>query len=122
VSDYPILPTRRRFWEAALRAVDPTGSSSLLRTQLRITHEALRQVAEEVVGHVIPGDFMFFQQQTALVQQGILSREISDRILRLSSDGTPAGKLKARICGLVFLIRKLSRDKAPTRASAPPMR
>ena len=111
VSDYPILPTRRRFWEAALRAVDPTGSSSLLRTQLRITHEALRQVAGEVIGHVIPGDFMFFQQQTALVQQGVLSREISDRILRLAADGTKAGKLKSRICGLVFLIRKISRDK-----------
>lgn len=111
VSDYPILPTRRRFWEAALRAVDPSGSSSLLRTQLRITHEALRQVADESIGHVVPGDFMFFQQQTALVQQGILSREISDRILRLAADNTDAGKLKARICGLVFLIRKLSRDK-----------
>lgn len=111
VSDYPILPTRRRFWEAALRAVDPTGSSSLLRTQLRITHEALRQVADELIGHVIPGDFMFFQQQTALVQQGILSREISDRILRLAADGSDEGKLKARVCGLVFLIRKLNRDK-----------
>ncbi len=111
VSDYPILPTRRRFWEAALRAVDPTGSSSLLRTQLRITHEALKQVADEAMGHVIPGDFMFFQQQTALVQQGALSREISDRILRLTASGDEEGELKARICGLVFLIRKLSREK-----------
>jgi hypothetical protein len=111
VLDYPILPTRRRFWEHALHAVDPSGSSSLLRTQLRITHEALREVADEPVGHVIPGDFMFFQQQTALVQQGILSREVSDRILKLHADGTREGGLKARICGLVFLIRKLSRDK-----------
>lgn len=110
VPDYPILPTRRRFWEAALHSVDPTGSSSLLRTQLRITHEALRQVADEVIGHVIPGDFMFFQQQTALVQQGVLSREVSDRILRLD-DGTAKGRTMARICGLVFLIRKLSREK-----------
>lgn len=110
VSDYPILPTRRRFWEHALHAVDPTGSSSLLRTQLRITHEALKEVADEKVGHVIPGDFMFFQQQTALVQQGILSREVSDRIIKLSADGTSEGELKARICGLVFLIRKLSRE------------
>ena len=111
VPDYPILPTRRRFWEIALHAVDPSGSSSLLRTQLRITHEALRDVADRKIGHVIPGDFMFFQQQTALVQQGILSREISDRIIKLKADGTKAGELKARICGLVFLIRKLSRDK-----------
>jgi hypothetical protein len=111
VPDYPILPTRRRFWEVALHAVDPSGSSSLLRTQLRITHEALREVADQTIGHVIPGDFMFFQQQTALVQQGILSREISDRIIKLKADGSRAGELKARICGLVFLIRKLSRDK-----------
>jgi hypothetical protein len=111
VPDYPILPTRRRFWELALHAVDPSGSSSLLRTQLRITHEALREVADQKIGHVIPGDFMFFQQQTALVQQGILSREISDRIIRLKADGSKTGELKARICGLVFLIRKLSRDK-----------
>lgn len=111
VTDYPILPTRRRFWENALHAVDPSGSSSLLRTQLRITHEALRDVADQKVGHVIAGDFMFFQQQTALVQQGILSREVSDRIIKLKADGTTSGALKARICGLVFLIRKLSRDK-----------
>ncbi len=111
VPDYPILPTRRRFWEVALHAVDPSGSSSLLRTQLRITHEALREVADQTIGHVIPGDFMFFQQQTALVQQGILSREISDRIIKLKADGSRVGELKARICGLVFLLRKLSRDK-----------
>jgi hypothetical protein len=111
IPDYPILPTRRRFWEAALRAVDPSGSSSLLRTQLRITHEALRAVADESIGHTIPGDFMFFQQQTPLVQQGVLSREISDRILRLD-DGTEKGRIMARTCGLVFLIRKLSREKS----------
>jgi len=111
IPDYPILPTRRRFWEAALRSVDPSGSSSLLRTQLRITHEALRTVAEEPVGHTIPGDFMFFQQQTPLVQQGVLSREISDRILRLN-DGSDRGRLMARTCGLVFLIRKLPRERS----------
>jgi hypothetical protein len=111
IADYPILPTRRRFWEAALHAVDPSGSSSLLRTQLRITHEALRAVADQPVGHTIPGDFMFFQQQTPLVQQGVLSREISDRILRLD-DGSERGRIMARTCGLVFLIRKLSREKS----------
>lgn len=111
VADYPILPVRRRLWEAALRAVDPTGSSSPLRSQLRMTHEALREVAEKPLGSIVPADFMFFQQQTALVQQGVLPREISDRILRLD-DGTSSGRLKSRVCGLVFLIRRLSRDKA----------
>ena len=54
---------------------------------------------------------MFFQQQTPLVQQGILSREISDRIVRLD-DGSAKGRLMGRVCGLVFLIRKLSREPA----------
>jgi hypothetical protein len=111
VPDYPILPTRRRFWELALRSMDPTGSSSLLRTQLRITHEALREVADEPIGHTIPGDFMYFQQRTPLVQQNVLPREISDRIIRLD-DETPEGRLKARVCGLVFMIRKLSRESS----------
>jgi hypothetical protein len=36
VSDYPILPTRRKFWEKVLRTVDITQATSQLRTQLRI--------------------------------------------------------------------------------------
>src|SRR5690606_38679222 len=36
---------------------------------------------------------------------------VSDRIIKLKADGSPAGELKARICGLVFLIRRLPRDK-----------
>lgn len=110
VIDYPILPTRRRFWEEALRSIAPNGSVSQLRNQLRITHEALIEVADKPIGHVIAGDFMFFQQQVALVQQSILPREISDKIGSLD-DGTDEGKLRARLCGLVFLIRKLSREK-----------
>ncbi len=109
VSDYPILPVRRRFWERALRSTDPTGSSSLLRTQLRITHEALQSVADEKIAHVVPGDFMFFQQQSGLVQQDVLPREISDRILSVKN-GSPDGELAARACGLVFLIRRLPRE------------
>ncbi len=30
VADYPLLPTRRRFWELALRAIDPTGTKAEL--------------------------------------------------------------------------------------------
>ena len=42
VPDYPLLPTRRRFWELALRAIDRAGKAGVLRTQLRIVHEAAR--------------------------------------------------------------------------------
>ena len=31
-ADYPLLPTRRRFWERALRAIDKAGKAGVLRT------------------------------------------------------------------------------------------
>ena len=40
VSDYPILPVRRRFWEKVLRIIDTTGTVSQLRNQLKVIHEA----------------------------------------------------------------------------------
>lgn len=107
--DYPLLPTRRRFWEAVLRAVDPSGTGSMLRSQLRTIHEALRDLADETVGTVISADYFFDQQQPAMVQSGVLLRELDETIRRLD-DGTPSGKLARRVCGLIFLIRKLPRE------------
>lgn len=107
--DYPILPVRRRFWELVSRAVDPAGTSSMLRTQLRMIHDALHDYAEKPVGNVVPADFMFEQLQAAMVQQGVLLREIDERIRGLN-DGSEAGKLAAQLCSLVFLVRKLPRE------------
>ena len=42
VADYPLLPTRRRFWEEALRRVDKAGKAGVLRTQLKMVHDARR--------------------------------------------------------------------------------
>ncbi len=50
VPDYPLLPTRRRFWELALRAIDRAGKAGVLRTQLRIVHEAAARVADDPSG------------------------------------------------------------------------
>jgi hypothetical protein len=109
VEDYPLLPTRRRFWEYVFRAVDPTGTSGMLRSQLRIIHDALRELAELPLGTVVPADFMFEQLQPNLVQQGVLLRELDETIRKLD-DNTPEGKLKRRICGLIFLVRKIPRE------------
>ena len=108
VDDYPILPVRRRFWELVFRAVDPAGTSGMLRTQLRIIHDALQELADLPLGTVVPADFMFEQLQAGLVQQGVLLRELDERIRKLD-DGKPEGELSARLCGLIFLIRKLPR-------------
>ncbi len=109
VDDYPILPVRRRFWEHALRAVDPSGTSAMLRAQLRIIHDGLRDLAGDAVGCVVPADFIFDQLQPGMVQQGVLLRELDERMRKLD-DGTDDGRLARRLCGLVFLVRKLPRE------------
>lgn len=109
VEDYPILPVRRRFWEHVLRAVDPSGTSAMLRSQLKIIHDGLRHVADANMGTVVPADFIFDQLAQDMVRQGVLLRELDERIRRLD-DGTEEGKLAKRLCGLIFLIRKLPRE------------
>jgi hypothetical protein len=109
IEDYPLLPVRRRFWEAVLRAVDAPGTTAQLRTQLRIVHDAARETAEQKLGGVVPADFIFEQLQPDLLRTGVLLREI-DETIAILDDGTEQGRLSKRICTLVFLIRKLPRD------------
>ncbi|MCC7315424.1 MAG: BREX system P-loop protein BrxC [Planctomycetes bacterium] len=109
VEDYPLLPVRRRFWEKALQAVDAPGTTAQLRTQLRIVYDAVRETAERPLGNVVPADFIFEQLQPDLLRTGVLLREIDETIRKLD-DGTADGKLARRVCGLIFLIRKLPRE------------
>ncbi|AII57423.1 P-loop containing nucleoside triphosphate hydrolase [Dehalococcoides mccartyi CG1] len=109
VDDYPLLPVRRRFWEQVLRAVDVPGTASQLRTQLKIVHEAVRQTAEASLGTVVAADFIFGQLHPDLLRGGILLREIDETIRNLD-DKTDDGRLAQRLCGLIFLIRKLPRE------------
>ena len=109
VSDYPILPVRRRFWERTLRAVDQGGTAGQLRNQLKVVHEAVRSTAGDQLGTVVAGDFIFHQIAPNLLQTGVLSREIYDYIYRLQS-GSKSDVLKARLCSLTYLIGKLPRD------------
>jgi hypothetical protein len=109
VADYPLLPTRRRFWERALRAIDKAGKAGVLRTELKIVHEAARSVADEPLGHVIGGDFLFRSESASMMQSGVLLKEI-DELIRGLEDGSPDGELKSRACSLVFLISQLPQE------------
>ncbi len=110
VDDYPLLPVRRRFWEHVLRAIDVQGTAAQLRNQLTIVHEAVRELAERPLGTVLAADCIFDQQQTILLQTRFLSKEI-DEMIRKMRDGSKDGELASRLCGLIFLIRKLPREK-----------
>lgn len=111
VADYPLLPTRRRFWEECFRVVDAAGTHSQLRSQLRILHDALQGIATRDLGAVIPADSLYEAIAPDLVNTGVLLNELSTRIQELD-DGTPAGSLRRRIAGVVFLIGRLNTERA----------
>lgn len=109
VADYPLLPTRRRFWEKALRAIDRAGTAGVLRTQLKIVHDAASSAADQPLGHVVGADFLFTSESASMRQSGALAKEIEE-LIRGLADGTPDGELKSRACALIFLISQLPRD------------
>lgn len=108
VADYPLLPVRQRFWEKVLHSIDPSGATSQMRTQLRVIHEACRELAEKPLGAVIPADFLYDQLAQDLVISGEMQRRYQEIIEEQKSKSD--GDLRSRICALVFLINKLPRE------------
>lgn len=107
VDDYPLLPVRRRFWENCFRQIDAAGTSSQLRSQLRIIHDAVAKLSNRPLGSIVPGDELFEALAPEMVNTGVLLREINERIIQV---GRTEGPLAQRICGLVYLIGKLKRE------------
>ena len=108
-ADYPLLRTRRRFWEYCFQAV--AGAHSQLRSQLRILHDSLERLAKRDLGAVVPASDLFGALAADLVNSDVLLPEINTRIAKLDDD-TDAGVLRRDLCGLAFLIGKLPRQGA----------
>jgi hypothetical protein len=105
-ADYPLIPTRRRFWEKVLRNTDSSGTKAQLRSQLQIVFEATQKSAALPVGSVVPADFIYDQIAPDLINSGQLQPEY-DQIIRQQRDGTEEGTLRSALCALIFLIGKL---------------
>ncbi len=105
--DYPILPVRRRFWENALRFLDPTGTDSQLRNQLGMIHKVIQTNLDQPVGNVVPADYLYFDAADKLLQARILPRRLHEKTMTWLR-GTEDEQLMARACGLVFLVAKLA--------------
>lgn len=108
ISDFPLLPVRRRFWERVLQSVDSTGTAAQMRTQLRVVHEACRAYADAELGAIVPGDFIYDQIANDLVSTGEMQKRFQEIIEQQKTK--PDGPLRSRICALVFLINKLPRE------------
>ena len=109
VADYPLLPARRRLWDAIVRSIDAGGRSTKLRTQLRDVLDATKGVATREVGCAVPIDAIFDQKRDELLGSPILTRDRDELITDLG-DGTDEGRLRARIAKVVFLLERLPRD------------
>ena len=112
VSDYPLLPVRRRLWERMLRSVDSAGTLGQLRTQLKIVHETTREVATKPLGTVAPADAIYWQVEEGMLRSAILPRDMAT-LIRDLDDSTEDGKLRSRLCALIFMISKLGREEGP---------
>ncbi|MEO9027214.1 MAG: BREX system P-loop protein BrxC, partial [Ktedonobacteraceae bacterium] len=106
IPDYPLLPARSRFWENVLRAVDSMGQAGQLRTQLRIVHDAVREIADAPLGTVVAGDVIYNQLKTDMLQSGVLLRDVATSIEQLNN-GTDDGKLRSRLCATIFLLNRI---------------
>lgn len=110
-TDYPLLPVRRRFWERVLRTIDTTGTVSQLRSQLRVVHEAVLATADQPLGQVVSGDFLYDQIAANLVATAQLPREVYEHVEKFAA-GDDSAQLKGRLLKLIYLINKLPAETA----------
>ena len=114
IADYPLLPSTRKFWHKVLQVIDVAGTTGQLRNQLRIIDDSLKSIAEQETGYVIPADFIFNQNQTQLIQTGLLSNEVFSLIQEKKSQGHD-NELEGRILSVVFLLDQVIANIHDTR-------
>lgn len=105
--DYPLLPVRRRFWEAALKVLDQTGTAAQLRNQLSVVHKVIQTNLEQPLGTVVPADYIYFDSAENLLQSRLLPRKLFEKT-SLWAQGSADERLLARACGLIFLVNKVA--------------
>jgi hypothetical protein len=109
VADWPILATRRRFWERVLAELDRSGLGATLRGQLRISLDAVKRDGDSPLGVAVAGDFLFDTFAAEALSRNLISREIFDRIAVLRAEPND-GPLKARLLILVYLVTRIAGD------------
>lgn len=106
-ADYPVMPSTRKLWNKILQVIDVAGTSGQLRNQLRVIDDSLKSIANREVGSIVPADFIFNQNQTQLIQSGLLLNDTSNLIQERKSKGGDSG-LEGRILSAVFLLDQIT--------------
>jgi len=106
VADYPLLPSTRKLWNKILQVIDVAGTSGQLRNQLRIIDDSLKTIANLEVGQTVPADFIFNQNQTQLIQSGLLLNDTCNLIQERKARGGDS-EIEGRILSAVFLLEQI---------------
>lgn len=106
VADYPLMPSTRKLWNKILQVIDVAGTSGQLRNQLRIIDDSLKSIANLELGQIVPADFIFNQNQTQLIQSGLLLNDTSNLIQERKVKGGDT-EIEGRILSAVFLLDQI---------------
>jgi hypothetical protein len=79
VADWPILASRRRFWERVLAELDRSGLGATLRGQLRISLDAVKRYGDRPLGVAVAGDFLFDTFAAEALSRNLILREVLRR-------------------------------------------
>jgi hypothetical protein len=112
-ADYPLLPSTRKLWNKVLQVIDVAGTSGQLRNQLRIIDDSLKTIANLEVGQIVPADFIFNQNQTQLIQSGLLMNDTCNLIQGKKAKGGDA-EIEGRILSAVFLLDQITSNISDT--------
>lgn len=113
VADYPLMPSTRKLWNKALQVIDVAGTSGQLRNQLRIVDDSLKSIAALEIGHIVAADFIFNQNQTQLIQSGLLMNDMSNLIQERKAKGGDS-EIEGRILSAVFLLDLIAANTPDT--------
>ena len=109
VADWPLLSTRRKLWERVMLDLDRSGLGATLRSQLRLTLDAVRHYASRELGVAVPGDFLLDMFGAEALSRQLIGREFFDKVeTQRAQPGD--GPLKARILLLAYMLARIAGD------------
>ena len=109
VADWPLLSTRRRLWDRVMQDLDRSGLGGTLRSQLRVTLDALRRYGVRPLSHAVPGDFLLDTFGAEALSRQLIGGEFFDKVeVQRAQPGD--GPLKARILLLAYMLARIAGD------------